>query len=180
MLIEDGTGSGARAQVSAENRLQVSAVVGDVFLHANHHEQTAFVWDFPGYDYDAGDTVIFLRNNSNIELRIAHIYLYSDTATKIQVHVPATPATPAGTLITGVNLNLQSGNVAEATAYQDETANTQGTILHTEYLAANSPISIFKENGYEVILGKNDCIAIDLVSAGTMAYGHIAGYYHGE
>lgn len=176
MFIESPS-TGYKAEVTTENRLKTYAVTETNFLHSNKHEAQAYVWDFPGYDYDAADTVMFVRNDSDDDLHIHHMYLYSDTATKVQIHSPESP-TAAGTDVTGVNLNRQSGNVAEATAKQDETGNTQGTVLHTEYIAANGSLTIFKENGYEVILGKNDCIAVDLVSAGTMAYGHIVGYYY--
>ena len=177
MMVEDGTGSGKRAQVSDENKLMVMSVSDTNFLHHNAHEGQAYVWNFSGYDYDAADTVMFLRNDITENLHIHHVYIYSDTATKLALHAPSNPTTPAGTEVTGVNLDRTSGNVAEATAYQDETANTQGTILHSEYLAANSPLTMLKEEGYEIVLGKNDCIAIDLVTAGTMAYGHIVGYF---
>jgi len=177
MQIEDGAGTGARAKVSNENKLMTYSVTEPDFLHKNEDEESAYVWNFPGYDYDADDTVMFLRNDGDARLHIHHIYLYSDTATKVSVHLPASP-TAAGTAVTGVNLNVPSGNVAEATAMQDETGNTQGTILHSEYIAANGTITMFKEDGYEIILGKNDCIAVDLVTAGTMAFGHITGYYH--
>jgi hypothetical protein len=81
--------------------------------------------------------------------------------------------------VTAVNLNGLSGNVAEATAKQDETGNTsQGTILHTEYIAADEPLTMLKEDGYEIILGKNCCIAVDLTSAATETFGHIVGYFH--
>jgi len=177
MIIEDGTGNGFKAEVNSDNKLKTYAVTEPDFLHRNEDNEQAYVWDFPGYDYDAADTVMFIRNDSSSDLHIHHIYLYCDTASKVQVHAPASP-TAAGTAVTGVNLNLKSGNVAEATAKQDETGNTQGTILHSEYVAANGALTMFKEDGYEIILGKNDCIAVDIVTAGTMAYGHITGFYH--
>jgi len=176
MFIESPS-KGYRQEVNSENRALTDCVTESKFLHYNSHEGNAFVWDFPGYDYDAGDTLMFLRNDSDTELHIHHIYLYSDTGTKVQIHTPVS-TTATGTAVTGVNLNLKSGNVAESTAKQDETGNTQGVILHSEYLPANTPETFFKEDGYEVILGKNDCIAVDLVTAGTMAYGHIVGYFH--
>jgi len=177
MQLQDGAGTGNMAKVSSENKLMCYSVTEPDFLHKNEDEEQAYVWDFPGYDYDAADTIMFLRNDSDKALHIHHIYIYSDTASKVQLHTPASP-TAAGTAVTGTNLNIASGNVAEATAKQDETGNTQGTILHSEYIAANGTLTMLKEDGYEIILGKNDCIAVDLVTAGTMAYGHITGYFH--
>ena len=177
MIIESGGSNSDKAVVTPEGRLTTYAVTEPDFLHRNEDEENAYVWDFPGYDYDAADTIMFLRNDSSSDLHIHHIFLYCDTASKVQVHIPANP-TVAGTAVTGTNLNIKSGNVAEATAKQDETGNTQGTILQSEYIAADGTLTLFKEDGYEIILGKNDCIAVDIVTAGTMAYGHITGYYH--
>ena len=49
--------------------------------------------------------------------------------------------------------------------------------MQTEYVAANSPITMLKEEGYEVILGKNDIIAVDLTTVGTSTFGHIVGFF---
>lgn len=177
MIINDGTGKGYQAGVNDESMLLTNAVTESKFLHFNEESKSAYVWDYPGYDYDAADTIMFLRNDSDTDLHIHHIVLYCDTASKVQLHLPANP-TAAGTAVTGANLNRTSSNVAEATAKQDETGNTQGTIIQSEYIAANGVITLLKEEGYEIILGKNDCIGVDIVTAGTMAYGHIVGYYH--
>ena len=175
--IADGTGNGYEAKVSDENRLQTESVVHPNFLHKNEDEKSAYVWNYPQYSNASDDTVMFLRNDSDKDLHVHHIYIYCSVATMAEVHAPASP-TAAGTAVTGVNLNLKSGNVAQATAKQDETGNTQGTILHTEYIAANTPLTLFKEDGYEVILGKNDCIGVDLGQNGGSTWGHIVGYFH--
>lgn len=175
-FIEDGTGTGRKVGINSKNQLLVFSV-GITELQQATNDGNAYVWDYPGYDYDAADTVMYLRNNNpNQELVIDHIRLYSDTATKVQVHVPSKP-TEAGTSVTGSNLNRKSGNTALAAAYQDETGNTQGTIILSDYVAANGNIELLDSEGAEVILGYDDCIAIDLVTAGTMAYGRIIGYF---
>ncbi len=175
--IEDATGSAFGAEVTKENKLMVQSVTEPNFLHKNEDEKKAYVWNYPEYDNAGGDTVMFLRNDSSEDLHVHHIYIYCSVATKAEIHAPASP-TAAGTAVTGVNLNLKSGNVAEATAKQDETGNSQGTIIHTEYVAANTPLTLFKEDGYEVILGKNDCIGVDLGQSGGSTWGHIVGYFH--
>ena len=115
MLIEDGKGTGRKAQVNSDNQLTTFSVVETEFLSVNVNDEMAFVWDFPAYNYAAADTVMWLRNDSNLDLHIHHIYLYSDTATVLSLHKPSN-VTPAGTLITGCNINLTSGTIAEATA----------------------------------------------------------------
>ena len=178
MQITDGNGTNYGAKVDTEHRLRTYGVIETDFLHTNE-AGNAYIWDFPGYDYDAADTVMFIRNDGDDSLHIHHIYLYCDTASKVQFHFPANP-TVAGTLVTGVNPNRGSGKVADATAYQDETGNTQGTVFASEYIAANGVITTFKEEGFEIILSKNACLGVDIVTAGTMAYGHIVGYFHTE
>lgn len=176
MIIDDGKGSGRKAEVNKDNQLETFAVIETEFLSVNINDEKAFVWNFPAYDYDAGDTVMWLRNDSDEKLHIHHIYLYSDTATVVELHNPAN-VVAAGTPITASNINLTSGVTADSSAYQDETVSAQGDVLHTEYIAANGTISILKEEGYELILGKNDIIAIDLTTAGTSTFGHIVGFY---
>ena len=180
--IQDGTGTGNLVGVCERNRLQTASVSTPGFLQSNHGEGKAYVWNFPAYDPTAGDTVMFIRNDSTIPLHIHHVYIYSDTISNATLHVISNgAATPLGTDVTGVNLNATSGNVAEVTAIENETANTdQGTVLHDEYIAANSPLTMLKEDGYEIVLGKNDCIAVDLDANAGSVYGHIVGYFHDQ
>ena len=176
MILEDGKGSGKKAQVNSQNELQTFSIVETEFLSVNINAEKAFVWDYPSYDYDAGDTVMWLRNDSDLNLHIHHIVVYSDTATVVQLHKPDN-VTATGTPITACNLNFTSGIAEEATAYQDETVGSLGSVIQTEYVAANGVLTLLKEEGYELVLGRNDIIAVDLVTAGTATFGHIVGYY---
>ena len=171
--------NGTFANVTDENKLSVDGVFEPEFLHYNDGSATAYVWNFTtGYTAANSDTIMFIRNDSDKKLHIHHVYVFCSTASTLTLHRPANP-TAAGTVVTGRNINSTSGNVAEATAIQDETGNTQGVILHDEYIAANAPLTMLKEDGYEVILGKNDCLAIDVGSGDTpTTYGHIVGYFH--
>ena len=179
MQIESGTGNGKLVGITDENRLLTDCVTEPNFLHFNSGEEQAYTWNYEAYDPTALDTVMFLRNDSNIPLHIHHIYFYTDTATVINMHTISNGETPTGTAVTGVNLNRNSGNLAVVTAIQDETGNSsQGTILETKYVAANEDVTLLKENGYEIILGKNDCIAIDIVADAGSTFGHIVGYFH--
>ena len=176
MQLEDGKGNGFKAAVDSSKRLSTFAVVESEFLNVNAADELAYVWNFPAYNYAAGDTVMWLRNDSNLDLHIHHIVIYSDTATTLQIHAPLN-VTPAGTAVTGMNINLTSANEAEATSYQDETVGVLGPIIQTEYLPANQMVTMFKEDGYQLILGKNDIVAIDLTTVGTSTFGHIVGFY---
>ena len=173
--IEDGTGSGAAAAVDDENRLKTSAVTRVFIAEASDLHGDSYTWSH-AYDYDANDTILLVSNSSTTkELFIHFISIGSDTATRWILHSPEYP-TLAGTEITGVNTNRVSGQIALAEAYGDETGNTQANILVQGFVPANSMASLFPEGS--IILGYHDCIAVDLVTAGTMATVTIAGYYH--
>jgi hypothetical protein len=176
MQLEDGKGTGRKAEINLSNQLSTFSVVETEFLSVNANEEKAFVWDYPAYNYSAGDTVMWLRNDSDLNLHIHHIFLYCDTATTVSVHKPDN-VVESGTVITGNNINLTSGITAEASAIQDEVTGVIGTVMQTEYITANGTLSMFKEEGYELILGKNDVIAVDLTTLGTSTFGHIVGYY---
>lgn len=176
MQLEDGKGTGRKAEVNLSNQLSTFSIVETEFLSVNVNNEKAFVWDYPAYNYAALDTVMWLRNDSDLNLHIHHIFLYCDTATVVSIHAPIN-VTEAGTVITGNNINLTSGITAEASAIQDETSGSIGTVLQTEYIPANGTLSMFKEEGYELILGKNDVVAVDLTTVGTSTFGHIVGYY---
>ena len=72
MFIDDGTGKGKKAGVTDNNQLLVAAVNRSEFLFVNV-QGDAFVWNFSAYNYSAGDTVMWLRNDSNVNLHIHHI-----------------------------------------------------------------------------------------------------------
>ncbi len=179
MIIQDGQGGGYSAGVTSEKRLKVNSVTEPNFLHQNAGHNRGYVWNFPSYNSADADTVMFIRNDSSNDLRIHHVYIYSDAATVITLHTISAGETPAGTAVTGVNLNRNSSDEADATAKQDETGNSsQGTVLHTEYVAAAGALTMLKEDGYEIVLGKNDCIAVDVATGSTaVTFGHIVGYY---
>jgi len=175
MRIEDGTGKGNVAKVDDENRLRTYSVVENEMSHVSENDGLAFSWTIVGYNYTAGDTILLVRNDSDKDLHIQKVMYGSDAATKVQIHRPAN-ATLAGTAVVGVNANSKSGNVAEATAYANETGTVQGDILCEDYVAAGQQKE--KDMGGAVILGKNDCIAIDLVTVGTDCMATITGFYH--
>ena len=171
--IEDGLGTGQSARVS-ENRLETSSRMNPRIAYISRDKGDAYAW-VHSYDYDAGDTILLVSNNSTTQdLYIHKINVGSDTATKYTVHSPAYP-TLAGTSITGVNLNRTSGKTAEAEAYGDETGNTQANVLYEGHVQANEDKEI--ETRADIILGYRDVIAVDLETAGTSGIVTIVGYF---
>lgn len=176
MQIEDGTGSGNRARVTNGKMLRVYAQVESEISHVSEQDGLAFSWSNVSYDYDAGDTILLLKNTSPTKsLIIDAIEVGGDAATIAIAHFPVCE-TPTGTAIVGVNLNRQSGKVAEAVAKGDESTNSLGDIHRNLYIvAAQSKAHPTKG---AIVLGLNDCIAIDFVTNGAACYCSIEGYYH--
>ena len=96
------------------------------------------------------------------------------TASQFQIHAPTTEVTPTGTTVTGTNLNTGSSNVADALSMSDETNNTQGDILFTPMMSADSNINI---NTRGLILSKNKSIGIDVTTAGTEVGATIRAFF---
>ena len=173
--IKDGTGKGYSAKVDKENRFQTYATTETEISHESESNRRAYTWA-GSYDYDAGDTIMLVKNTSSTtNLIIEKILVSSDTTTEIVIHFPK-DTTLAGTEVTGVNLNRSSNNTAEAIAYRDETGNTQGNIMGSAMVMANTTVFIPMDGA--VVLGIGDEIAVDFVTAGTFGSVSIRGYYH--
>jgi len=174
MLIEDGAGTGSKARVTPGNRLETAARTNPRIAYISRDDGESYTWSHQ-YDHDAADTILLVSNSSTTKkLYIHFVAIGADTATRWTVHSPAYP-TLAGSAITAVNINRTSGSTADAEAYGDETGNSQANILVNGMVPANSTVSMFPEGS--IILGYHDCIAVDLVTAGTMGTVTIAGYY---
>jgi hypothetical protein len=173
--IEDGLGTGERVGTS-DQRLNVSSRTNSRSSYISRDEGECFIWTHR-YDYDAGDTILLVANESTTEdLYICSIKIGSDTATEFAIHCPVYP-TLAGTEIDEINMNRTSGKSADDSAYGDETGNTQANVVDRGFVAANTTVTVAIDG--RVILGYHNCIAVDLVTAGTMATVSICGWYEG-
>ena len=176
MQIKDGTGSGYAAGVKADNRLQTSSVSISKLAHVSEEDGLAFSWTSTNYDYDAGDTILLIKNTGTRHLHIQRAIFYSDTATMVVGHRPtATVTTPTGTATAGVNMNGTSNNAADATAITDESTNVQGAVLLNLYVPAGIPVQ--SDNEGAVILAQNQSFGFDFVTAGAAATITVLGYF---
>ena len=137
----------------------------------------AFSWSNATYNYDAADTILAVQNTSTTHnLHIDQIWCHGDTTTRVVVHATSENGfTMAGTSVTGVNLNRSSSNVAGATAKADETGNTQGNILWSGSIPADSATPVMVNSG--IVLDLNDVIAVDYTDDGGEAFVTIIGHY---
>lgn len=178
MYIEDGKGRGFVAQVDSEGHLVVDALTITDMAHTSEEHGLSFSWASGSYNPATGDdTILLVKNTSTTrKLFIKGITISTAAETRVVVHLPTTEVTPAGTTITGINLNTNSNNVAEASAKRDETNNTQGDIIWSgEIQAATNPYDIQLFGA--VIIGQNRSIGVDFVADPTACDVTIVGYF---
>ena len=174
--IEDGKGTGNRAEVNAENQLIIKAISESELEYESEVNGLAYSWASDIVDVAAGnDTVLLVKNLSDKPLHILSIFIANgSTASEYTIHLPTTEVTPTGTAIVGTNLNTASSNVADALAKSLETDNTQGNVIGTVWLAVDKNIRIPTEG---VILGKNKSVGVDVVADTSESAVTIIGHY---
>lgn len=176
MQIEDGKGSGNKAQVNDENQLITSAVTQGEIEHESEENGAAYNWSSNSISIDAADTILLVKNTSDTPLHIEYLKVTNgSTTTEITLHLPTTEVTPTGgSAVTGTNLNTASSNVADANARSDETNNSQGNVLATEFIAADASITVETPG---LIIGKNKSVAVDTVNTENRIAATFVGHY---
>jgi hypothetical protein len=156
------------AKVNQYNQLFCRSV-GYSLIHEATLLGNAYAWNSVAADLVAEDTALAVGNESKTMNLVMHgCYIRCDLATQVDFHFPAYP-TWAGTAVTGVNLNRASTKVADATAYTDETGNTQGAIFLTgyHYISTIAQTTTCPAEFYDfkdaVILGEHDICAVDVI-----------------
>jgi len=160
-VIKDGRGTGNTVQVDSKNRLRTHAVVQSE-LESASEEGDAYSWTTEVEDYSAGDTILLIKNTSSDQsLHIEKVFISASTNTAVVFHSPNV-TTPAGNVVTGVNLNRTSAKSADADARGKETSNAQLNVIWTGFAEDNE----FEEVNMQgaVILGQNQSFAVDFSS----------------
>ena len=177
-LIEDGKGSGFKAQVNTENQLVVSAITASEIEHESEENGAGYNWNSLKLDLAVGETYLLVKNTSETALHIECIKIANGaSATEFTVHLPTTDVTVAGgAVVTGTNLNTTSSNVADADSRSNESGNAIATsnLLTTVFLAINAFATIETPG---LILGKNKSIAVDAITEPGTAQVNIVGHY---
>ena len=177
MIIEDGTGSGKKARVDDDNRLRVYAVIEDHITHSSENEENAYIWTATAV-WGADKNALWLRNdNTSAYLAIETISVSPAAACQIEIGV-GSGNTVGGTVVTGVNMNLGSGNVAEATCRHTNTncdASAGLTIIKTFWGAVQNNRVDYKGALMLDYLGE---VGIGLITDVGSTSVTITGYYH--
>ena len=175
MILEDGMGTGSRAEVTTDNFLRTYSQMETEMSHTSEHHQDAYIWT-GSKDIDTTDNILWLRNDSTTQkLIIECIHVSSDAAGSWFIYCP-TGTTADGDTITGVNTNRTSGKVALATCRTDATGTTPANHIFYGHSRADE-ISTVSFHG-ALILGYLDEVAIDITDEPGLAQATIMGYYH--
>ena len=174
--IEDGKGTGNRAQVNKENQLAVSAVVVTELEDESEENGQAYNWSSDIISINGGDTVLLVKNTSDTDLHIEYVEVANGaTASEYTLHLPTAEVTlSGGSVVTGTNLNTGSSNVADALSRSDEEGNAQGNVIGTVWLAIDRN---HKWPTPGLILGKNKSIGVDVVVTTAETAATIVGHY---
>ena len=178
MLIEDGKGSGFKAQVTDHNMLKVYAMVETEISHMSEVHGDAYIWTATA-DWGADKNAIWLRNdNADQNLIIQSIFIGAAAAAQIEVWV-GNGSTSAGTAVVGTNLNRQSGKVAQATCKHTNTNLNAGgstTLLGTMYAPATNRLPIDFMGA--LVLGYYDEVSVNIITDVGSTSVNIMGYFH--
>ena len=174
--IEDGKGKSFKAEVNAEQQLVVRAIGEEEIEHASAILGSAYSWDSTERDIDTGDTMLFVKNTSDVPLVLDRATINGSnvicTWTLLLGSATTTPA--GGAEVIGVNLNRGfASQLADAVARSDETAVADGDIIDRVKTPVTNTIEI---NLHGVILGKGHYIQINQITESTsgsvILFGH--------
>ncbi len=158
-VITDGA-TGQTAEVNSDRELVVRAITEPQIEHASVHLGSAYSWDSTELNLTAGETFLFVQNKGSASLVCDRLIVNgSNVICFWDIGIGSATTTPAGTTITGVNLNETfSSQLADVTAISDETAVADAPII----MRVKTPIdnTIFVDlTG--VVLGKDHYIQIN-------------------
>jgi len=141
----------------------------------------AYSWSCVTKDWAAGDTVIGVENNdATLSLYIQEVVVSTATATRALIFA-SDGVTVAGTnAVTGVNLNRNYGNNANATCYDDETGNGEAALswprrFSETILLAGQTQSVVLDGA--IVLPPDGFIGVDLVADTTGGTATIIGWF---
>lgn len=158
-----------KASVSGAFRLNVSAKANPRDFYVSRDLGKLFHY-VSSYDATTGAVVFSLENDSATDqCYIGHIQFSALTNCAFDIYQTLDADTPAGTTMTGVNMNMASSNVAEGKAFGNAavtgiTNTTTSKIAHVKCSAYSDAEIDFEDT---LILGRGDGINIQLTGNGV-------------
>ena len=172
----DGKGTGGAAEVRNQKLVTITDGLSPLALATL--DGRAYSFSNVTYDPDALDTIILLKNiHPTKNFHICDVAISCDAATEWHAHIVTAVFTQAGTLaITPVNLNSNFGNSSSIDAFGDETANTQGAIIHPHFVTTIANTSLQYNYNGALAIAPGHAFALDTVTASTAAHVSVTGY----
>ena len=162
MIIEDGHGTGYKAQVSNEGCLCTKSIAIPFAFHVNHEHQEAYSIIVEKTPTAAGDCFFYIKNNSESDMIGVDITLAVDINPEVIELWGGVQGTPTGTTVnTPINLNLASGKKADVTCYDgvDITGLVGGGKAFEFRMEPDKSSVVYKTDTY-VIMPKNATFAL--------------------
>lgn len=179
MQIEDGLGSGRKAGVNAEGKLQCSVVSNSVEHHVNHHDGKAYQIQVEQVPTGNDDCIFYLKNLNDVDIVVEEIILYVGAGCEVYVKVGDSGTPISGTDVVPVNANVGSGNSADGTFQKGAniTGLTNGKEIFRFKFAAETASKNFNFP-QDVIIPKNQVLTVwvDTLSVNVMF--NLAFNYH--
>jgi len=179
--IEDGKGSGNRAEVDSEGKLYVKSVSETQESHIAHDTGRTFFLSSGASNHvthtatAAGGYLLYLKNNSTThKLYVEKIMLVTGTAAEsfAVMKKPTLGTISNHNVMTPVNTNFGSGNVADATAYTwNEAGNGMGGLTSGTTMLTTTPVvgaTVLPIDG-SILLSTNDSIGIKVFGAAEVS-----------
>lgn len=184
MIIEDGAGTGYKAQVDAENRISTNATTNTELHYASLEKGLAYDFSTGGFisitSVDTETGVFYLKNSStSLNLVINSIRTCANAVQKVQIYKNPT----GGTLITNettgtsTNLNFNSSNTASVIVYKGAEGSTiSGGSLMTNHINGVGHSTAVFENALIIGPGSSIGITFELATAGDCCV-RVVSYY---
>lgn len=162
MLIEDGRGTGSKAQVTNEGFLTTESTAIPFAFHINHDHQEAYSIIVEKTPTAAGNCFFYMKNNNEADMIGIEISLAVDTNTETIEMWGGLVGTPLGvTVNTPINVNLGSAKKADIDCYDgvDITGLFGGGKAFEFKIKPDESSKIYKTDLY-VIIPKNATFAL--------------------
>ncbi len=176
--IEDGKGSGNKAEVTSGNELKVRSDSNTRGAVVSETDEQTYVWT-SSYSATNGDEVIFVKNLSKTKrLFIDEIVVGSVLGALFEVFDATGTSTQAGTGSTGQNLNLGSGNTPDSSSMGNAavTATTLGNRIGLVRVGTDETHELNYAN--ELIMTQNASIAVSVTTtAASVINVSLHGYF---
>ena len=179
LAIESGTGNGKLWEINNDNHGVVKAIVEVQEAHISHHDGLAYSVTVEDAGPAAGEYTLYIQNtNSSLNLVLTTIRA-SNVDANVVWKIHNVTGTAAGTILTPVNMNFESGNIAAANCRGGAggvTGLTSGAVIHEWFGGPAYNSQIVEFNG-ALILPYGDAIAVEF-DAGTGGKVAVCAHFH--